>query len=128
MNLDVFYQGNSCLTITQFEAPFCCKTEGNNKLVSTNLKPYKGKEVTVAWLADHNSGRNSFDTQVSVKGTLDYKEEDGLTHYQVLLDNFNYSYFTDANVWQISQKVGSNPIVMIGKTSDTNFDYEKFSS
>ena len=128
MTLDGFYQGNSCLAITQFEAPFCCKTEGNHKLVSNNLKPHKGKEVTVGWLADHNSGRNSFDTQHSVKGILDYKEENGETVYQVLLDNYNYSYFTDSNVWQISQKADSNPVIMVGKTSHTDFDYEKFNS
>ena len=127
MNLNGFYQGKSCLAITQFEAPFCFKTESNYKLVSTNLKPHKGKEVTVAWLADHNSGRNSFDTQISVKGILDYKEENELTVYQVLLDNKNYSYFTDANVWQISQKTDATPVIMIGKTSETDFDYEKFS-
>ena len=33
MNLNGFYQGKSCLAITQFEAPFCFKTESNYNAV-----------------------------------------------------------------------------------------------
>ena len=124
--IEGFHKGKSCLDFTQFEAPFLLETEGNNKLVSTNLKPHKGKEVTVAWLADHSTGRNSFDTQISVKGILDFKDEEDTTVYQVLLDNQNYSYFSDSNVWQISQREGSNPIIMIDLTSESKIDYNNF--
>ena len=123
---DGFYRGNSCLDFQELNAPYALVVEDNHKLVCTTLKPYIGKEIRVAWLADHSTGRNSFDTQISVKGILDFKDEGDTTLYQVLLDNQNYSYFSDSNVWQISQRENSNPIIMIDSTSESKIDYNNF--
>ena len=99
--------------------------EDNHKLVCTTLKPYIGKEIRVAWLADHNSGTNGFDTQVNVQGKLDAKFDDGKGHFQVLLNNQSYAYFYCSNVWQITKKsADAIPTVMIGKTSKTDLNYQ----
>ncbi len=122
---DGFYRGNSCLDIQELNAPYALVVEDNHKLVCTTLKPYIGKEIKVAWLADHNTGRNSFETQISVQGKLDAKFENGKGHFQVLQDNQTYSYFYCSNVWQITKKSADElPTVMIGKTSKTDLNYQ----
>ena len=59
--------------------------EDNHKLVYLTLKPYIGKEIRVAWLADHNPGTTGLIPEVNVQGKLDAKFEDGKGHFRVLL-------------------------------------------
>jgi len=54
------------------------------------------EQVVVSWCKNPEKGRSDFDTQISVKGILEYDEDRDL--YRVLLNHQIYTYFSSWDV------------------------------
>ena len=124
---DHLYFGSNVQSAKQFTGPFVLRTDGKKELIQAQLLPRVGQKVNVSWLANHNSGRNSHQTQLSIQGELEgLVNNQGEGTYRVLINNQTYTYFFDTNVWQISQKdKDARLIILIDKTSSTDYNYQE---
>tara|TARA_B100000424_G_C22634694_1_gene351444 strand:- start:56 stop:499 length:444 start_codon:yes stop_codon:yes gene_type:complete len=127
LGCDSLYFGNKISENNQLKAPYVLRTDGNKKLIQAQLLPRVGQEVNVSWLADHSTGRNCHQTQLSIQGKLEgLVNVEGEGTYRVLINDQTYTYFFDSNIWQISQKdKDARLIILIDKTSKTDYNYQE---
>ena len=109
------------------QSPLRFKDGGNKELIQAQLLPRVGQEVNVSWLANHETGRNCHQTQLSIQGKLEgLVNVEGEGTYRVLINDQTYTYFFDSNIWQISQKdKDARLIILIDKTSKTDYNYQE---
>ena len=127
LGCDSLYFGNKVQEIKQLKAPYVLRTDGNKELIQAQLLPRVGQEVNVSWLADHETGRNCHQTQLSIQGELEgLVNNEGEGTYRVLINDQTYTYFFDSNIWQISQKdKDARLIILIDKTAKTDYNYQE---
>ena len=127
LGCDSLYFGNKVQEIKQLKAPYVLRTDGNKELIQAQLLPRVGQEVNVSWLANHETGRNCHQTQLSIQGELEgLVNNEGEGTYRVLINDQTYTYFFDSNIWQISQKdKDARLIILIDKTSKTDYNYQE---